>query len=232
MSIPKFITHACGEINGIYYSNSKEALEHSYYVKHSKYIEIDINLSQDGKYVLIHDWLQTFSKLFGYEINTALTSAEFTQLKIHNKLTTLSLDDFLNFMQSNQDLYMVSDVKAGGNARFYNFIISNYPNIADRVFIQCYSYEEYLLLQELGAKKLILSLYKEEGINFDNLDKFIKQNNISYVSINKPRASLDFILSLRKNNVFILTHTVNNEEELNTLIERGVNSVFTDKLYL
>ena len=42
----------------------------------------------------------------------------------------------------------------------------------------------------------------------------------------------DFILSLNKNDITILTHTVNDTEELNILLQRGVNSVFTDTLYL
>ncbi|MBT4922447.1 MAG: hypothetical protein HON23_05480 [Rickettsiales bacterium] len=232
MSIPKLITHACGSIDGISYTNAKEALEYSYHTKNSKYIEIDINLSRDEKYVLIHDWHKTFTTLFGYKADAPLTLVEFKQLKIQDKFTTLSLDDFLAFMHQNHDLHLISDVKAGGNEAFYNYIKVHHNELLKRIYIQCYNESEYEDIKNSGFNNLIYGLYKEADIDFDNLDNFIKQHNISYVSINKPRIHSDFILSLKKNNVSILTHTVNDEDELNMLTAKGIDCVFTDKLYL
>lgn len=232
MSIPKLITHACGQINGVNYSNSIEALLNSYQNKGSKFIEIDINLSADDKYVLIHDWDKTFEYLFGYNIKKAPKAAEFKKLKIRDSLTTQTLEEFLNFMHKHRDLQLVTDVKAGGNQRFLEYIKSNYPELLPRIYIQCYDYSEYLNIKDQGAQHQFLSLYQEDKIDFSKLDEFIKTNHVKYVSINKPRAMSDFILSLSKNDITILTHTVNDTEELNILLQRGTNSVFTDTLYL
>jgi glycerophosphoryl diester phosphodiesterase len=232
MSIPKLITHACGQINGVNYSNSKEALSYSYHGQGSNFIEIDINLSADDKYVLIHDWDKTFEYLFGYNIKKAPKAADFKKLKIRDSFSTQTLEEFLSFMQENQDLHLVTDVKAGGNIRFLEFIKNHYPKLLTRIYIQCYDFNEYRTIKDQGALHQILSLYQEDKIEFSKLDEFIKNNQVKYVSINKPRAMSDFILSLSKNDITILTHTVNNTEELNILLQRGVNSVFTDTLYL
>ena len=50
-----YIAHAGGAIDGIRYTNSKEAILNSI-SKGAKYIELDLSLTRDGKLVAVHDW--------------------------------------------------------------------------------------------------------------------------------------------------------------------------------
>ena len=52
---PPLIAHAGGGIAGVTYSNSREALDHSY-GKGLRLFEIDLNWTTDGHLVLVHDW--------------------------------------------------------------------------------------------------------------------------------------------------------------------------------
>src|SRR5689334_12250244 len=58
------VAHACGEYDGITYTNSLNALNANYN-RGFRYFEIDFNYTSDGHIVLIHDWTGTGKKLFG-----------------------------------------------------------------------------------------------------------------------------------------------------------------------
>ena len=51
----KIIVHALGEIDGVTYSNSKEAMENSYY-NGKKLLECDLLMTSDNQVVACHDW--------------------------------------------------------------------------------------------------------------------------------------------------------------------------------
>ena len=230
MSIPKLILHACGAIEDVAYTNSKEALLKNYQKRSPSFIEIDINLTKDNQYVLIHDWQETFTNLFGYDTKTALTLAEFKQLKIKNKFSPLALAEFLDFMLENPEIYLVTDVKAGTNIELYNFLQNNYSNLLARTYIQCYDEKEYQKFKSLDFNNLILALYDETRFDYDKIIDFIKANQVEYVSLNKSVALSGYALLLKQQNTCVLTHTVNDKTELNELEQKGVNVFFTDKL--
>jgi hypothetical protein len=50
------ISHAMGEIDGHYYTNSLEAFQYSYYNKGSRVFEVDFELTLEGILVARHDW--------------------------------------------------------------------------------------------------------------------------------------------------------------------------------
>lgn len=50
------ISHAMGEIDGYYYTNSLEAFENSYYNRGSRVFEVDLSLTKEGVLVARHDW--------------------------------------------------------------------------------------------------------------------------------------------------------------------------------
>ena len=194
-------------------------------------MHLDLLLSLlDNQYVLIHDWDKTFNNLFGYETKTALTLAEFKQLKIKNKFSPLDLVEFLNFMQENPDIYLVTDVKAGTNIELYNFLLNNYSNLLARTYIQCYDEKEYQKFKSLDFNNLILALYDETRFDYDHISDFIKANKVENISLNKSAVLSGYAKSLKQQNTCVLTHTVNDIEELKKLEQKGVNVFFTDKL--
>ena len=63
--VPKTIAHAAGEIRGLAYSNSLEALDSSY-GRGYRHMEMDFSWTTDGNLVLLHDW-NLASEMFGCE---------------------------------------------------------------------------------------------------------------------------------------------------------------------
>ena len=67
---PQLIAHAGGGINGLTYMNSLEAIDLNYSLG-LRYFEIDFSWTNDDRLVCIHDWKQSYKRLFNNDTKKA-----------------------------------------------------------------------------------------------------------------------------------------------------------------
>ena len=127
----KTIMHAGGQIHGIRYSNSKEAIIH-HYEKGARFFEVDLLFTEDNHLILLHDYRNNYKKLFSQTIssNKKPTLVEFMSFKMISNLTQLSFSDLMNWTKDKEDVYIVTDTK-GNNVKVLKYIAQNYKDFTE-----------------------------------------------------------------------------------------------------
>jgi len=223
------IAHAGGEIKNMLYTNSKEAFEKSLEAGNN-IIEADFCSTTDGHFVLVHDWDETYKKLF---INAERTPTldEFKKMKMKNDLTQMSLADLLNWLNVHSNAVIVTDFKEK-NVNGLAFIKNNFTEYAERFIPQVYSRKEYQAVKNMGYKKIIVSLYKNRPSDRQIID-FVSCNDVYAVTISAGRIlNTDIAFKLLDFDVNIFAHTVNSRKIKEALKLKGVNGFYTDKAKL
>lgn len=189
------VTHACGGIDGMSYTNSYDALELNYN-QGCKLFEIDFCLTADNEPVCAHDWPWTYSVMNiplverekqleeitndttsgEQEIELEappLTLAEFKSQKIYEKYTPMSFEELVVFMQNHEDMYVITDTK---NVRdpevsdmFNSFVrVAEKHDISvlDRIIPQIYNNEMYDIIKEIYDWKSVIYTFYNQGGEF------------------------------------------------------------------
>ena len=159
-----FIAHAGGAVDGKLYTNSLEAMEHSY-VQGNRVFDIDIELTEDGKLVLRHSWndnLETsetaihdskrYVDMNGCQQYTymgeTMNYEEFMSTPIFYRYKPMDCINMLKFMDSHKDLYVTIDMKAD--------VITGYRLLVE--LAKSLEIEEVL-------KRIIVNIYDYEIVN-------------------------------------------------------------------
>ena len=222
----KFISHAGGEIEGLYYTNSKEAIDKSYENGY-KFIELDFEWTTDGDLVLIHEWKDKVEELFSKEPK-AYSTEEFKSFNMINNLTQMTLDDLAQWLYGHKDIYIVTDIKSE-NLEALKLIKNRYPDLIDQFIPQIYKLDEFIPVQGLGYTNIILTLYASRYPDEEIID-FVKRHEIFAVTMPMERAKTELPSKLKAENVFVYTHTVNDVELMKELEAYGVDGFYTDKI--
>jgi len=225
--IEKYIAHACGGINGLTYSNSREALELAYKNGH-RFIEFDTNKTSDGKYVLMHDWQETRVKLFGK--TGQLTYKEFKDDSMLSGYHQMDLSEILEWFVEHPDTYIVSDTKEIDPIEFLEYVITNYPELKDRVIMQIYHFSEYQEIYNLGIKNIIFGTYRIDSSDQEIID-FLAGHPCYAVSMVIAKAEKGFALKVKKAlNLATMVFPVNSEIDEDKYKNLGIDFFFTDYL--
>ena len=226
-SLPRKIIHAGGEIGGLLGSNSLEALENTYQ-KGFRVIEMDFVLSSDKSPVCLHNWSQYYSNYLG---SNPVSKAEFEQIKIFEKYTSLSLDRLVEWMKSHPDVYIVTDIKED-NVNVLRHIADEHPEIVSRIIPQIYQYEEYLPVRTMGYSNIVLTLYclpsYNDKVNSKYNAAFALKYGLLAVTGDMSLANQRFVNEYVKAGVPLYVHTVNDISEQQKYISMGVTGVYTD----
>ena len=149
--IDRFIAHAGGSIDGVTYTNSKEAIECSYN-KGFRFFEIDINVKVDGKLILGHDENAFIKNLFT-DLKPPLTLEKFK--KAHKKYNYMTVDDLAEWIRKHPDTYFLLGVK-GDAINKYKVILEKNKDIMNQLSPYAYSPVEYESCKELGFERIIV----------------------------------------------------------------------------
>ena len=154
------IVHALGLVDGVEYTNSKEAFENSL-ANGQTVFEVDLSLSGDGELICIHDWSLIDSSYSGadeeLELYRNMTKDEFLARKIRDKYTPLCMEDLILVMKENPSIYFVTDTKEdqeeGIKKQFNNLIEickrNKCPEVLKRIIPQIYNDEMFFTLKEI-----------------------------------------------------------------------------------
>lgn len=230
---PEFIAHGGGGINGIPVSNSKEALDES--VRRGiSFIEVDLVWTTDQVPVLLHGWDGFVTRLFHVEEQVdreeqAYSHDEFMTLQMRDGLHQMDLKSLMDWMEVNQDVYIVTDIKED-NLKMLELIADEYEQYQHRIIPQIYAIDEYIQVYYMGYEHIILTLYKSE-YTAEQIKDFINRYEFFAITMPIERVEEDLAEELKTEGAFIYCHTVNEEELALELRAKGVDGFYSDDLY-
>lgn len=103
----RFIAHAGGAVEGVRYTNSKEALNKSY-KKGFRLFELDILKTSDDVFVAAHDW-ENWAKITQYKGVLPPSYEVFLKYKIHGKYTPMGIEEINAWFTTHKDAVLVTD---------------------------------------------------------------------------------------------------------------------------
>ena len=218
---PALVAHAGGSIYGYRLTNSLEAIENAY-TNGFLLIELDFQITSDGKYVLLHDWESMARRMLFKE--GQLTREAFLTSDTFAELTLLDLESLSAWLTDHQDCRIVTDAKCE-NLPFLTHLST--LEIKDRFIPQTYSYEEYKAAKELGFSDVILTLYAMNS-PVSEVVSFICEQKPYAVTIPETVLNEELLTRISEVGVVIYTHTVNDLSTFEKWREFGLHGIYTD----
>ena len=199
-------------------------------------IEIDIQLTKDGKIVVIHDWKvdrTTTGRGFVYELDCyyirSLDAGQwYTKDFIGEVVPTL--EEVLDILPKD----MILNIEIKDIARKHSNIeekmlevLKKYPEKFDNIIVSSFHHDKIKRLQELEPKLKLALLTDSE---FIEIEKYLSTNGLNSYSYH-PEINLiskKDVDILHKKGIKIFVWKVNKEEDLAYLIKLGVDGVITN----
>ena len=227
------ISHAGGELDSFLYTNSEEALEQSLF-RNFKYIEIDLQLTEDNFFFGLHDW-SDLEKIEYLNKNILQLKEKYDKINLKlediknfnnkSKFKIITEDALINFFNNNKNLVLITDktqnfqklekLTSELNSKVFvevkgklNFILSFFYKLDKRIFYTDLNRVDKLFIKLLNIKDIVIS---KDLLNYQINKKFIK-NLIQYNDIN------------------LYLFTINDEEELKKFNFNKDIFVYTDYL--
>lgn len=239
----RMIAHAMGGIGGVSYTNSYEAFIVNYEKGH-RVFEADLILTADGRLAARHDWLPYSAAMLQQDIpanrlGKKLTLEEFKSYPILNRYQPLVWADILRLLQLYPDIYIVTDTKEmdpGLVKQQFRQIKREAEaldsSLLDRIIPEIYTQEMYETVMDIHPfLHSMYSLYLNGEPPEETL-RFVKERGIAAVAMPVERALAvpELVKGLEKAGVKTYVHTVNTEETMQEMLERGAYGVYTDFL--
>lgn len=215
------------------------------------YIEIDLQMTKDGKLIAMHDKVVTFN---GTQQEVANLS--FNDLQNRYTLVTETPKFQSVYATPNTDDLRIVDMEEilanyGDSVNYYIELKSPdiYPGMEKKLLQQLREY--HLLNREDKLPKVIIQSFDEDSLRnifaiepsipliklykFKNDASFTKKElrklteYASGVGVNAEAVTRQFIESTQSEGLHIHPYTVNDEETMRRLLQLGVNGFFTDR---
>ena len=198
----RYIAHAGGQIDGLTYTNSKEALDSSY-KKGFRLFELDIIQTQDGKFVAAHDW-ELWSKITDFKDNLPATNEQFLKHKIYGKYTPLDIEGINEWFSVHKDAILVTD-KRIDPIKFSKQFID--PNRLMMELFDMNSVKDGIKMgikSAIPAESVIINMTKEEIIN-------LKKIGVKYITISRRliAENIDLLNEFKLNGIMPFAYHVN-----------------------
>jgi len=220
----ELIAHGGGSIEGLTYTNSREALDKSY-KNGFRFMEVDFEWTTDEQLVAIHSWDGFVTKFFLKEAKQ-YSYEEFISFEMINDWQQLTPEIIAQWLREHKDAYIITDIKKR-NIEGLKVISEKYPDIQDQIIPQIYLMEEYSQAQSLGYKNIILTLYASNYTDEEIID-FGRRQKLLAITMPLYRGYTELPSKLNRENVFVYVHTINDKEIRDELLENGVNGFYTD----
>ncbi|MCL2121772.1 MAG: hypothetical protein FWH28_05925 [Clostridiales bacterium] len=238
-AFPPLVAHAGGGLRhsagALRYTNSIEALIQNYNLGH-RVFEFDFSLTSDYKLAAVHDW-RNFGNLDGKPMSEAEWRAF---VPLDGAYTTTMLDDILDEMMVNEDMFLITDTKSYEATPeeallqfrcLYNEAIRRDPALLSRIIPQCYDEATFgFIMQTYDFPGVIYTLYASEATVEEVAAFALSQDRIQVVTISSTRedllAGLPSLLAAAGKMVYV--HTVNHFEDIIPLTQNGATGFYTD----
>lgn len=227
------IAHALGVHEGKTKTNSLEAFETS--IKRGfKLFEADLIFTSDNVLVAHHDWKNDRGE------RVPLSLKEFQTAQSKQKLTVLTFRKTAEILNQHKDVYLITDTKSFDlnmtRRQFENIVRicrEINPEILDRIIPQIYREEMLEYIEKVHPfKSYIYTLYwaGEQRRYPERIANFAHWNNISVVTIPLSLVNAELITTLKRKNITVYVHTINEEQQAKDLLQKGIHGLYTDTL--
>lgn len=226
------IAHAMGSVNGVAYTNSKEAFNASY-KKGYRVFEADFSLTSDKKVVLWHDWVEDAGKYVKEKGKKVPSYKFFMSHKICKKYTPISLSGFVSIMKKYPNIYVVTDSKETEYMQVLKQLVKESKknkSILDRVIVQVYDYDQLSKIKKIyNFKNYLFTTYKLGDRRATRIGSFCKKNSIPVVGV-PPKYAGDkkYVKTLKSYGLKVYTYTINKTENARYYRGCGIDGIYTD----
>jgi len=224
----RVIAHGGGSYRGYETTNSVEAVNNAI-ANGFKIIELDMELSSDGRVIMLHDWDRTAKHYYGTSFPKKLSQAQFSRLSVHGKLEVLTLDKLVRILKKHGDVRIVTDTK-GDNLSVLNTIAEQYPDLVSRFIPQIYDYGQWREVRELGFSDIIFTLYAMADPDMEKLSEFVKTHEIYAVAMPDYYAEKGYCKELSDKGITVYIHPVSGYEEAIGFMKQGAYGVYSGSL--
>lgn len=199
-----YIAHGGGGLDGKTYSNSLEAMNHSY-ENGLRVFDIDLDYTTDSVLVCIHGWEENLEQTETSMMNSSsfvdrnghtqhhisfhqLDYATFKSRKIYRSFTPMSAKDVLSYMINHPDVYIATDMKGDVEAS-YQYLVDrakemNADSVLNRIIANVYDYSVYDKIMKIYPfKNTTARQHHVHPNNYYELAKFCIKNNIHVVNM-------------------------------------------------
>ncbi|MDD3167876.1 MAG: glycerophosphodiester phosphodiesterase family protein [Eubacteriales bacterium] len=224
----KVIAHGGGVYRGYETTNSVEALNQA--IRNGyKIIELDMELSSDGKIIMLHDWDRTAMHYFGSSFPRKLSQGQFMSLSVHGALEVLTFEKLALILEKNPDIRIVTDTK-GDNLALLTEIKESRPNLLNRFLPQIYEYDQWSEVNSLGYTDIIFTLYAMADLDTDKLVSFVIEHGIYAVTMPDYLAERGICKKLSDQGIAVYVHPVSNYEAALQYLDQGAFGVYSGTL--
>jgi len=214
------------------------------------YIELDLQLTKDGKLVALHDTVISF-----HDVDRSVADITLDELKLYSPGEEFNEENPNYASAANEDLHVVGldeVVRHFGNTTNYYIEIKSpdsYPGIEAELLRQLRQHG--LLVTGNDMPKVIIQSFDADSLKkvfdmepsipliklytFDKAAHLSKKelrdlgNYASGIGIDGKTVTKKFVDSMHMEGLDVHAFTVNDEEMMRTLMIHGVDGVFTDK---
>lgn len=236
------VAHAGGAIDGNAATDSLEALEASA-ERGIRMIEVDFSVTSDQELVLLHGWDEDSLDRLGLSdtISGPVTKEEFLKLKLCGQYTTMSMEDLVDWLEINPDIYIVLDVKVDNDddkiRRVLQYLVDACGRDPERIgqfVIQLYYDEMYEVAKEVyDFPNILYATYKTQSDDpkyWQEIASFCKKRKIKAVTLPMDRMEPEVVKILKENDLIVYTYTVNTAEDMQAMLEAGADGICSDVL--
>lgn len=225
----RLIYHAGGVVDGVTYTNSREAIEQTL-SRGDMLLEIDFLFTSDGHLVCLHEW----KNLYG--MTRACSLEKFQSLRIYGRFTTITAEEFIDYMREYPDLYLIVDTKEKDSVAVVAELLrlcDYQDDIARRFVIQLY---------DAGVKAKMCELYDFRDDNFlftaykfgpsrtNAIMDLCKEEGITVITVPYGSWGSATVERFLAEGFLIFEHTVNDTKMTDASLGRGVYGFYTDTL--
>ena len=235
------VAHALGEANGKTETNTKEAFLSSW-SEGFRVMEADFTYTSDGVLAVRHDF-EAGGSYYRLEIEPdgplVMDSQTYREKKAVYELTPITAVELLGLMAEYKDVYLITDTKETDEAtvkrQFQDLkdIANNIgaPEVLDRIVPQIYSKEMLGWVQKIHPfRQWIFTLYQMYNPDYADIALFCKQNGVDTVTIEHSRITKQVVDTFHNQQVKVYTHTVNRYKQAESLLDMGVDGIYTDTI--
>ncbi|MDR1194057.1 MAG: hypothetical protein LBK98_07845 [Peptococcaceae bacterium] len=223
---PPLIAHGAGGIDAIACTNTLEALVANYNQGH-RVFELDLYLTSDHNLVAAHDPIRT-------------TAEKWQATKIRERYTPMTIDDILDQMLINRDMFFVTDTKSYDLPEeklleqfslIRDKALARDPSLLERIIPQIYNESMYGQIARIHAwPSVIYTLYATNSPPKSVLAFVAGKEDIKAVTMPPERAKPAFVQQLNDSGKVVYIHTINTLEEVRAAAAAGVRGFYTDFL--
>lgn len=238
----KYIAHAFGEIDGIEYTNSKEAFLSSY-AKGLRVFEVDFELTEEEFYLVAQHDEEEWRELTNADKTIKFSKDTYLSQPLCGKYTPLDYQNVLDLMAEYPDICIVTDTKYSDKdaialefSQLIYYAESKYPeikeNLMSRIIPQVYNENMFWQIMEMYPfSSVILTLYQMEEYTDDSIIDLCKRTGINMITIHYRGLTPETASVWNKAGINIAVHTINDRPTAEAYLkDYGVSSIYTDSL--